>query len=122
VLKALLPEKAQDEFLVLEARLTENLRSERLYGPTETIRAERARLFSALEALDGANPYPSQANFILLRLALGGADRVFAGLKGRGVLVKNLNGAHPLLAECLRVTVGRPEENAAFLAALAALL
>jgi histidinol-phosphate aminotransferase len=89
---------------------------------TAAIRAERARLFSALEALDGANPYPSQANFILLRLALGGADRVFAGLKGRGVLVKNLNGAHPLLAECLRVTVGRPEENAAFLAALAALL
>ena len=89
---------------------------------TAAIRAERARLFSALEALDGADPYPSQANFILLRLTLGGADRVFAGLKGRGVLVKNLNGAHPLLAECLRVTVGRPEENAAFLAALAALL
>jgi len=89
---------------------------------TAAIRAERARLFSALEALDGADPYPSQANFILVRLSLGGADRVFAGLKGRGVLVKNLNGAHPLLAECLRVTVGRPEENAAFLAALAALL
>ena len=89
---------------------------------TAAIRAERTRLFSALEALDGADPYPSQANFILLRLTRGGADRVFAGLKERGVLVKNLNAAHPLLAECLRVTVGRPDENAAFLAALAALL
>jgi histidinol-phosphate aminotransferase len=89
---------------------------------TAAIRAERTRLFAALASLDGVEPYPSQANFILLRLTLGGADRVFAGLKGRGVLVKNLNGAHPLLAECLRVTLGRPEENAAFLTALAALL
>jgi histidinol-phosphate aminotransferase len=89
---------------------------------TAAIRAERARLISALDALDGVHPYPSQANFILLRLTRGGADRVFAGLKERGVLVKNLNAAHPLLAECLRVTVGRPDENAAFLAALAALL
>ena len=89
---------------------------------TAAIRMERSTVFAALEALDGVLPYPSEANFILLRLTNGGADRVFAGLKDRGILVKNLNGAHPLLAECLRVTVGRPEENAAFLAALAAVL
>jgi histidinol-phosphate aminotransferase len=89
---------------------------------TAAIRLERSRVFAALAGLDGVLPYPSEANFILLRLTSGGADRVFAGLKDRGILVKNLNGAHPLLAECLRVTVGRPEENAAFLAALAALL
>lgn len=89
---------------------------------TAAIRAERGRLFAALASLKGVHPYPSEANFILLRLTGGGADRVFAGLKDRGVLVKNLNGSHPLLAQCLRVTVGRPEENAAFLATLASTL
>ena len=43
------------------------------------------------------------------------ADAVFAGLKTRGVLIKNLNGSHPSLTDCLRVTVGTPEENAQFL-------
>ena len=76
----------------------------------------------ALCAIDGVRPYPSEANFILMRLPADSADRVFAGLKERGILVKNLNGAHPSLAECLRVTVGTPEENRAFLDALAATL
>jgi histidinol-phosphate aminotransferase len=67
-------------------------------------------------------PYPSQANFILLRVPAGSAGAVFDGLKTGGVLVKNLDGAHPSLADCLRVTVGRPEENDAFLEALRAAL
>jgi histidinol-phosphate aminotransferase len=46
------------------------------------------------------------------------ANAVFATLKTRGILVKNLDGAHPMLADCLRVTVGAPEENARFEAAL----
>jgi len=46
------------------------------------------------------------------------ATAVFNGLKQRGVLIKNLDGGHPMLKECLRVTVGTPEENAKFLAAL----
>jgi histidinol-phosphate aminotransferase len=85
---------------------------------TRAIRAERAKLFQALCDLPGVRPYPSEANFILIRLGEGRADLTFQRLKERGVLVKNLNGAHPLLADCLRVTVGTPEENAAFLAAL----
>jgi histidinol-phosphate aminotransferase len=67
-------------------------------------------------------PYPSDANFILLRLPTGRAGEVFASLKQGGVLVKNLDGAHPLLADCLRVTVGLPEENDAFLRVLLAAL
>jgi len=39
-------------------------------------------------------------------------------LRDQGVLVKNLDGAHQLLADCLRITVGTPEENRVFLAAL----
>jgi histidinol-phosphate aminotransferase len=103
-----------------QASATLALRHRALFdAQTAAIRAERARLFAGLSALDGVHPYPSEANFILLRVTGGGADAVFAGLKGQGVLVKNLHGSHALLADCLRVTVGRPEENDALLAALA---
>jgi len=106
-----------------QATATLALRHRALFdAQTAAIRAERTRLFAALSEIDGVHPYPSEANFILLRLTRGGADAVYAGLRTRGVLVKNLHGSHPLLAECLRVTVGRPDENAAFLAALAQLL
>jgi histidinol-phosphate aminotransferase len=47
------------------------------------------------------------------------AERVFDGLKQRGVLIKSLHGSHRLLDGCLRVTVGTPDENTTFLAALA---
>ena len=87
---------------------------------TRAIREEREHLFSALQGLEGVQPYPSQANFILLRVAAGRGRELFQGLKRKGVLVKLLDGAHPLLADCLRVTVGLPEENAAFLGALRA--
>ena len=45
-----------------------------------------------------------------------------AGLKARGVLVKHIAGLHPLLANCLRLTVGTPSENTAMLGALRAAL
>jgi histidinol-phosphate aminotransferase len=89
-----------------------------LDGQTRQVRAERSRLFSALSGLDGVVPYPSDANFILMRLPEGQAGRLFESLKAAGVLIKNLHGAHPLLADCLRVTVGRPDENDFFLRAL----
>jgi histidinol-phosphate aminotransferase len=43
-------------------------------------------------------------------------------MKDRGVLVKNVSALHPLLANCLRLTVGTPDENTKMLAALAASL
>jgi len=89
-----------------------------LDAQTEAIRAERGRLHAALAAIDGVTPFPSEANFILLRVSAGRARAIFEGLRARGVLVKSLDGAHPLLADCLRVTVGTPDENAAFVAAL----
>jgi histidinol-phosphate aminotransferase len=84
----------------------------------QAIRAARAALAQALGRLPGLTVYPSEANFILFRVPAGQAARLHAALKGAGVLVKNLDGSHPRLAGCLRVTVGRPAENAAFLAAL----
>lgn len=78
---------------------------------TAAIRAERTRLFQALEAIPGLTPFPSQANFILVRTEPGQAGRLFQRLKAGGVLVKKLHGSHPLLEECLRITVGTPAEN-----------
>jgi len=85
---------------------------------TRRIRGDRAGLYDSLEAIAGIEPYPSEANFILFRTPAGYADSLCDALKAQGVLVKNLNPAGGRLQDCLRVTVGAPEENAAFLAAL----
>jgi len=88
------------------------------------LRVERERLLARLRSAPGLTVFDSAANFILFRLAGGSdaADRVFAQLKARGILIKNRAHVHPLLAGCLRVTVGTPEENGAFVAALSASL
>jgi histidinol-phosphate aminotransferase len=85
---------------------------------TARIREERGRLFAKLKDLNGVDPYPSQANFILFRVQAEQGAGLFQALKDRGVLIKNLDGIHPMLADCLRVTVGTPAENDGFLQAL----
>jgi histidinol-phosphate aminotransferase len=80
------------------------------------LRAERERLQQALAAMPGVQPFPSEANMILVRVP--DSKRAFEGLKARGVLVKHVAALHPLLANCLRLTVGTPQENAAMIAAL----
>jgi len=84
------------------------------------IKLDRAALYQQLSEIKGVTVYPSEANFLLLRVAK--ATAVFEGLKQRGVLIKNLNGGHPMLNDCLRVTVGTPQENEQFIAALQACL
>jgi histidinol-phosphate aminotransferase len=86
------------------------------------IRADRGLLYTALQDMAGVEPYPSDANFILFRVPAGRGTELFTTLKARGVLVKNLSGTGGVLADCLRVTVGKPEENEAFLQALRAAL
>lgn len=86
----------------------------------QVLRAERERLQAALAQMPGAEPFPSEANMILVRVP--DAAAAFAGLKARGVLVKNVSGLHPLLADCLRLTVGTPDENTLMLDALRASL
>ena len=80
-----------------------------------SIMAERDRVGAALAALDGVEPFPSGANFILFRTADGQAT--WEGLLEAGVLVRNF-ARWPRLDNCLRVTIGRAEENDAFLSAL----
>ncbi len=82
------------------------------------LRAGRERMRADLRAIPGVTAFPSAANFILFRVAH--ASAVFERLKQQGVLIKNLDGSHPALADCLRVTVGTPAENAQFIAALRA--
>ena len=61
--------------------------------------------------------FASQANFVLVRVPDGPA--VWRALRGQGVLVKDVGRMHASLANCLRITVGAPDEQAALLAALA---
>jgi len=89
-------------------------------GQAAVIRAERERLLAELATLPGARPYPSQANMVLVRVP--DAAAAFAAMKARGVLVKNVSSLHPLLANCLRLTVGTPDENRLMLDALRAAL
>lgn len=83
----------------------------------ERICAERQRLFSALDRMSGVKPWLSETNFILFRVR-GEAQRVYDALFASGVLVKNLEPTGMALKGCLRVTVGTPQENDAFLHAL----
>ncbi|SFN23018.1 histidinol-phosphate aminotransferase [Nitrosospira briensis] len=85
------------------------------------IKIERAVMSERLAALNGIEVFPTDANFILFRVNRGNsAAQVFQRLKARGILIKNLDGSHPLLKNCLRVTVGTPSENTQFLEALQA--
>jgi histidinol-phosphate aminotransferase len=77
---------------------------------------QRAVLIGALARMTGVTPFPSDANMVLARVP--DAQRCFDGLKARGILVKNVSKMHPLLANCLRLTVGTPAETALLISAL----
>ena len=94
-----------------------------LLQQAEAIKIERAMMSERLAALDSVEVFPTNANFILFRMIQGHrAGEVFQELKKRRILIKNLDGSHPLLKNCLRVTVGTPAENVQFLEALQASL
>ena len=80
------------------------------------IKAQRAMILEALSDLPGVRAWNSEANMILVRVP--DAAKAFEGMKARKVLVKNVSKLHPLLANCLRLTVGTPDENRQMLAAL----
>jgi histidinol-phosphate aminotransferase len=80
------------------------------------IRRERDVLARGLAELPGVTVFPTETNFVLARMP--DANAAFATLKAGGILVKNLHGWHPLLTQCLRITVGTPQENAAVLRVL----
>ena len=85
-----------------------------LLQQADQIKKDRAVLYGQLSSI--AEVYPSEANFLLFRME--NAATVFNELKARGMLIKNLDGAHAMLEDCLRVTVGTPLECQKFIEAL----
>jgi len=84
------------------------------------VNEERGRIAATLAGLP-VETWPSDANFLLFRPLAKDADAVWKELLDRSVLVRNC-ASWPRLAGCLRVTVGTPEENTAFLDALTEIL
>ena len=86
--------------------------------------AQRAVVLESLGGMPGVRAYRSDANMVLVRLlsdtgaGASAAGAVFQRMKARGVLVKNVSALHPLLANCLRLTIGTAEENRAMLETL----
>ncbi|MEG3069649.1 MAG: aminotransferase class I/II-fold pyridoxal phosphate-dependent enzyme [Candidatus Syntrophopropionicum ammoniitolerans] len=78
----------------------------------KNILQERERLIAELKNIPGVRVFPTQANFIMFRTTLP-ADKVYNGLLGQGVLIRNVDGR--LLPQCLRVSVGTEEENNIFI-------
>jgi histidinol-phosphate aminotransferase len=87
-----------------------------LLAQAARLREDRGTLAGALAAIPGVTVFPSRANFLLVRVADSAATA--AGMRARGVLIKDVGRMHSLLAGCLRLTVGTPAENAAMLDAL----
>lgn len=79
---------------------------------------QRTRLQQSLAGLPGLTVFDSQANFLLVRTEPGRASELHAALKEAGILIKKLDGSHPLLADCLRITVSFESENQKLLDAL----
>jgi histidinol-phosphate aminotransferase len=79
--------------------------------------SERERVSAALAGMDDVAVFPSGANFILFRPLAHDGHAVWEALLGQGVLVRDFS-RWPRLEGCLRVTVGLPSENDAFLTAL----
>lgn len=92
--------------------------AEVLEQQAKLIRDEREILLEKMSAMPQLQVFPSQANFILFRVLSKNADDVFDSIKQSGVLIKNMKASEGLLKNCLRVTVGKAEENLAFVAAL----
>jgi len=78
--------------------------------------SERKKLYNEFSNLAGVTVYPSETNFIMIR-TLADASAIHKELKQKGILIKNLSKPGPL-RNCLRVTIGTPEENKEFIAEL----
>ncbi|MDO8578259.1 MAG: histidinol-phosphate transaminase [Dehalococcoidales bacterium] len=77
---------------------------------------ERERLFRELQQFGWLQVFPSQANFILCKVMRGGARIFKQSLQQKGILVRYFDNA--LLRNCIRISVGKPEQTDALLVAL----
>lgn len=75
----------------------------------DLIVGERERLRRSLDSIPGVNCVPSSANFMLIQSPIE-PSRLFEQLLARDILVRDVS-RYPMLADYLRVSVGKPEEN-----------
>jgi histidinol-phosphate aminotransferase len=108
-----------DAFKQIAGRLALNYVSE-MEERVHLIVRERERIVAAFTHLP-VTTWPSQANFVLLRPETRKGGEVWSALVERGILVRDVS-SWPGLGGCLRLTIGTPEENDAFLAALTEVL
>lgn len=89
---------------------------------TQQVLQERKRVSDALKRIGGLEVYDSATNFILIRVIGKSADDVFDSLKDQGILIRRLTGWHPLIENCLRISIGTPDENSELLEKLQQIL
>jgi len=87
-----------------------------LMAGVNAIVVERERLFAELKKIAWLNPFPSQANFILCRVANGKASQIHKRLRDKGILIRYFD--KPLLKDFIRISVGKPEHTDALIKAL----
>ncbi len=83
---------------------------------------ERERVYGLLSSINGVTTWPAATNFILFNVTQASAEDIHAQLLKAGILIKCLHRAGGVLENCLRVTIGSPNENDAFLGVLSGLL
>lgn len=89
---------------------------------TQQVVSERRRVCAALRRMDGLEVYDSETNFIMVRVVEESADAVYDRLKDQGILIRRLSGWHPLTENCLRISIGTPDENSEVLMKLQQIL
>lgn len=90
--------------------------TEEMESRVRLIVSERGRVSAAMAELP-IDVFPSGANFVLFRPRTRPGREVWQGLLDLSVLIRDCSG-WPRLNDCLRVTIGTPQENDAFLDAL----
>jgi len=99
------------------------LRNQALFDQqTQQICRDRLLVLNQLNELPSITAYPSAANFILFKTKKNQANFIFESLKDHGILIKNMSPQGGILSDCLRVTIGKPEENKIFLRAMKAII
>ncbi|MCL4832715.1 MAG: histidinol-phosphate transaminase [Caldilineaceae bacterium] len=94
--------------------------TDQIVAVVEKLKAERDRLYTALSAIPYLRPYPSEANFILCRVEGRDAADLKQSLERQGILVRYYNKSG--LDNCIRISVGRPEQTDRLLSVLGQLI
>ena len=82
---------------------------EQIMDVVEKIKVERRRLFASLQSIPYLSPHPSQSNFILCDVIGRNAKDLKLGLEKQGILVRHYS--KPGLQNCIRISVGRPDQT-----------